>query len=574
MQPFYGSMWRREMQDLIKIFKNWRVILLMVFLLFAVIAIRPVPWNEGVVIRAVTLNSSASDAGMQNPKPNTGPLGFEHIIAVNNLKITSLEDYYRATGSLKPNQTLRIVTDAAAYVLTVAPLYNETVLDEKELRLVEEFDATANQTLQRLVARPKVKSEIVGVQDIGLRVAPASKSNLRKGLDLAGGSRVLLKPEEAVSAQDLESIIDSLTQRLNVYGLSDVIVRDATDLSGAKFILVEVAGVTEEEVRNIIAKQGKFEAKIANETVFIGGKKDITYVCRTADCSGLDPRSPCRGQQGGWGCGFFFSITLSPEAADRQAAITKTLDVVADGSQRYLEHPLDLYLDDKLVDTLQIAAELKGQAATNIQISGSGIGLTQQEAAATTLQNMKRLQTILITGSLPVKLSIVKMDTVSPILGERFMNNMLLVGLAAFSAVAGVISLRYRNIKVAVPILLAILSEVILILGFAALVGWNLDIAAMAGIVITIGTAVDHLVVITDETQRGEIVYDWKRRLKNAMFIIIGAYLTVVAAMLPLWFAGAGLLKGFAFTTIVGISFGVLIARPAYAAVLQILVKA
>jgi len=73
---------------------------------------------------------------------------------------------------------------------------------------------------------------------------------------------------------------------------------------------------------------------------------------------------------------------------------------------------------------------------------------------------------------------------------------------------------------------------------------------------------------------KGEAFYDWKRRLKNAMFIIFGSYLTVVAGMIPLWFAGAGLLKGFAFTTIVGVSFGVLIARPAYAAILKILLKA
>jgi preprotein translocase subunit SecD len=49
----------------------------------------------------------------------------------------------------------------------------------------------------------------------------------------------------------------------------------------------------------------------------------------------------------------------------------------------------------------------------------------------------------------------------------------------------------------------------------------------------------------------------------------MGAYLTTVAGMVPLWFAGAGLLKGFAFTTIAGISFGVLIARPAYAAIIE-----
>ena len=94
----------------------------------------------------------------------------------------------------------------------------------------------------------------------------------------------------------------------------------------------------------------------------------------------------------------------------------------------------------------------------------------------------------------------------------------------------------------------------------------------MAAIIIVIGTAVDHLVVITDETVKGEVsATDWKVRLKNALFIIFGAYFTAVASMTPLLWAGAGLLKGFALTTIAGVSFGVLIARPAYAVVVEML---
>ena len=62
-------------------------------------------------------------------------------------------------------------------------------------------------------------------------------------------------------------------------------------------------------------------------------------------------------------------------------------------------------------------------------------------------------------------------------------------------------------------------------------------------------------------------------RSKAAFFIISGAYLTVSVAMLPLLFAGAGLLKGFALTTLAGITMGVFIARPAFAKVLEILMK-
>ena len=140
-------------------------------------------------------------------------------------------------------------------------------------------------------------------------------------------------------------------------------------------------------------------------------------------------------------------------------------------------------------------------------------------------------------------------------------------------AVITVVLIRYRKVKIVAPIVLTLISEMVLILGFASLVGWNLDLAGIAGILIVAGTGVDHLIIITDETIRGELVYDWKKRIQNAMFIVVGAYLTTMSGMLPLLWAGAGLLKGFALTTIAGISFGVLIARPAYAAVMEILLK-
>ena len=249
------------------------------------------------------------------------------------------------------------------------------------------------------------------------------------------------------------------------------------------------------------------------------------------------------------------------------------MTVVAEDGGNYLSKDLLLYLDDKEVDSLRIGAELKGRATTNIQISGSGTGSTQQEGITNTLQNMKRLQTIIITGSLPVKLEVAKMDTISPTLGQEFLDNILLVGGLAILAVIVVVLLRYRRIKIIIPMVATLFSELVLILGFASLVGWNLDLAAIAGIIIVIGTGVDHLIVITDETLGREVVYDWKKRIKNAMFIVMGAYLTTMAGMLPLLWAGAGLLKGFALTTIAGISFGVLVARPAYAAVVEILLR-
>lgn len=525
-------------RQLKNIITNWRVLLLLAFLVCSLIAIRPqVFGNDGVTIRSVVTNSSAANAGIENPSAKLTPLAKERIISIDGTAVINSQDFFTQTNNLQPNQTLRIETNKGIYTLLVTP-------------------------------------DLSGNIDLGLQVYDAPSSNLRKGLDLEGGTRALLKPQKAISQQDLETTIDSLKERLNIYGLSDLVIRPAKDLAGDDFILIEIAGVTSEEVQELLARQGKFEAAIANETVFFGGKKDITYVCRSADCSGIDPNRACtRLQDGGNACSFFFAITLTPEAAERQAQLTEKLDVVTDEGGRYLSEDLILFLDDVEVDRLRIGAELRGRATVNIQISGSGSGRTEQEAVTNTLANMKKLQTIIITGSLPVKLEVLKLDTISPSLGKEFLNNIFLVGALVILAVISVVSIRYRKIKIVAPIIGILLSEVVLILGFASLVGWNLDLAAIAGIILVVGTGVDHLIIITDETLKGEVIHNWKKRIKAAMFIVFGAYLTTLAGMFPLLWAGAGVVKGFALTTIAGISFGVLIARPAFAVIIEKLLQ-
>ncbi|MBT3814927.1 hypothetical protein HOE37_00380 [Candidatus Woesearchaeota archaeon] len=519
------------------IFTNWRVIFLIIFLIFSVFAIKPqILGNEGVAIKNIAQNSSAEFAGLESPSSNLPPLSKERILSINGETVKSPDNYYEIVSALKEDRTVIVKTNKGKYDLLT-------------------------------------KTNEAGVVDLGMTVFEIPSSNLKKGLDLEGGTRVLLKPEGEVSEEDLETTLDNLKERLNAYGLSDVVIRTVSDLEGDDYILIEIAGGNEGDVEQL-KEQGKFEAKIGNSTVFFGGKKDITYVCKSTDCSGIDPRVGCYEVTEGYACGFYFGITLTEEAAERQAKATDLLTVLTgESGGTYLSDDIVLYLDDNEVDRLRIGADLKGKATTNIQISGSGSGPTEIDALNNALDNMKRLQTIIITGSLPVKLNIVKMDNISPSLGKEFLNNIIFVGLLAILAVVTVVLIRYRKIKVVIPMVLTMVSEIVLILGFAALVGWNLDLAAIAGIIIVAGTGVDHLIVITDETLKGEVISDWKKRIKNAMFIVVGAYLTTCAGMLPLWFAGAGLLKGFAFTTIIGISFGVLIARPAYATMIEHLLK-
>lgn len=522
-----------------KIFTNWRVLLLITFLVLSALAIKPAIFGvQGVEIYSLQPNSSVVDAGLVNPSAKVTPTARERILSVNGAETTTVEDYYSAVSELKANRTVRIQTNKQLYTILTA--------------------------------------ETAGPVDLGLKVKEASFSNLRMGLDLEGGTRVLLQPAGEISEEDLDTTVDSLKERLNVYGLRDIIVRSASDLAGNDFILIEIAGVTEDEIQELLAKQGKFEAKIGNETVFFGGEKDITYVCRSADCSGIDPYAGCSpfGAGQGYGCRFAFQISLSPEAAQHHAKITKSLKTVSEPGSCYLSEDLALYLDDVEVDRLRVGCELKGSTTTDIQISGSGAGLTQADAVNDALQNMKKLQTVLLTGSLPVKLEVVKMDTISPTLGKEFLDNVILVGVLALVAVAGVVLVRYKKVVIIFPMVLVMLSELVLILGFAALAKWNLDLSSIAGLIVVVGTGMNHFIVITDETLRKEAeTLDWKTRIKNALFIIMGAYIINLGSLIPLFWAGAGLLKGFALTTIVGMSVGVLIARPTYAAIIEILLK-
>ena len=276
------------MSKIRKIFTNWRVLLLITFLVISVLSIKPQIFGaEGVEIHSMQANSSLAQAGLIIPA-EVQPTARERILSVNDIPTPTVDEYYAVQAQLHPNMTVRIQTDKQSYTILTSAGTDEKV-------------------------------------DLGAKVREASSSNLRMGLDLEGGTRILLQPVGEISAEDLETTVNSLKERLNVYGLRDIMVRSASDLEGNDFILIEIAGVTEDEIQELLAKQGKFEAKIGNETVFFGGKKDITYVCRSADCSGIDPRAGCSRAQDVYHCRFFFQITLSPEAAQHHADITRNL---------------------------------------------------------------------------------------------------------------------------------------------------------------------------------------------------------------------------------------------------------
>ncbi len=503
-------------------FFNWKVNLLLVILVLMILAINPNPFAEGFEVSFV--RGEVAERGLK-----TGDI----VKSVNGKSFDTLAGFYDIIDPFSgKNETVVIVTDKGeiAYLASEKP--------QIELKKIQ-------------------------------------TSNIELGLDLSGGTRILLRPdtEDAITGQQITDIIQILNNRLNTYGLGDLLIREASDGKGNSLILVELSGVSKEEVEELVAQQGVFEAKIGDETVFQGSEKDVTFVCRNdGTCSGIRQCQQISEQE--YACTFEFAISLSAEAAQQHADITKDIpvNISVDSTQRYLAEPLDLYLDGQLVDSLQISEGLKGIATTAISISGSGFGIDEQSAYDEALNEMNRLQTVLITGSLPFKLKIEKLDNISSFIGEGFIRNALLVGILSFVAVALIMFLRYRKFRIILPVLFTLISEILITLGCVALFGqffsWKLDLAGIAGLIATVGTGVNDQVLLLDEiTGKHQRELSWKERFRRAWGIIFSANGTTTVAMLPLITAGAGLLRGFALTTIFGIAIGVFVTRPAFASV-------
>lgn len=497
---------------------TWKIWLLIAVLILSLLSIAP--WGylkSGALIKSVEKNSTAHNEGLVS-----GII----IKSINGQEVTNSQDYSNVINNLFQENTTEV----------------------------------------KLIIKSESKDFIIyATHAPEITVSDIPTSKIKTGLDLSGGARALVKPEKQLSSQEMSDLIAVTNTRLNVFGISDVSVRPVTDLSGNTFMMVEVAGATPADLKSLVSQQGKFEAKIGNETVFIGGERDITYVARTGQEAGI--YGDCPQTADGYVCQFRFAITLSDLAAKRHAEITGKLGINA-SNPGYLDKPLDLYVDDSLIDTLLISEELKGRETTQISVQGSGTGSTLEDAYKSAQASMKKLQTVLITGSLPYKLEIVKLDTISPTLGKEFTKNMIYLALISFLGVSIVIFIKYRKWKITGAVILTMFSEAVITLGIAAFINWNLDAPGIAGIIAGMGTGVNDQIVLIDESV-SNIKETLKERIKRAFFIIIGAFFTIVAAMLPLFWAGAGMLKGFAFTTIITVTIGILVTRPAFSDILK-----
>ncbi len=349
-----------------------------------------------------------------------------------------------------------------------------------------------------------------------------------------------------VSPQTTKETRRIIENKLNYLGLQDIKVR----VWGEDYIMVDMAGKSLEEARGIVSKPGKFEIKIK-----MGSEEgaEAVFVVSGAEISRVDPPSNPPGQN--WGVPFEFTdegarvfsqMCIEYGAADPDDTVRE-------------EHKVAMYLDDVEVFSAPIASEL----AANIR---NGTYQGHQVAITGDYEKARELEIHLRAGALPVKPEIVGEGETPPELGKQFMRQVIQAIIGAILGVALIIYVRYRYPRIVFPLLACAFSETFIVLGFAALIGHQLDLPSLAGVIATLGTGVDQMVIITDEVIRGEVrrMGGLLQRVGRAFSIIFVSAATTVIAMTPLAYMQLGVLRGFAIITIAGIFIGIFITRPAY----------
>lgn len=197
----------------------------------------------------------------------------------------------------------------------------------------------------------------------------------------------------------------------------------------------------------------------------------------------------------------------------------------------------------------------------------------------TARKDLEELAILLESGSLPTPVKSISKETISPSLSESFRSNIVLMGIIALIMITLMVFIRYHNPLLSLPMIFESVAELIMMIAILIVLKVPLDLAAFAGLIASLGTGIDSQIVMADEMLRKdkEINESLIKRAKDAFFIITTSVLTVVAVMGPIafgatYFPGISKLYGFAVTTMIGAFIGIMIARPAFAKLLEMIV--
>lgn len=353
---------------------------------------------------------------------------------------------------------------------------------------------------------------------------------ISKGLDLVGGSSItyVAEPDENAENFDMATALDTvesmLRQRLDTLGYTEATIAKM----GTDRIRVEIPGIDDpEDALKKLGSTAKLEFLDSSGNVILEGKDVKEAVANYGQTS-----------ESSMGSQYYVSLTFNDSGRQKFADATEEMAKLASSSKNYI----DIELDGENISRASVSYRIDSDSC---MISGN---FSKDEAVY--------LAELISSGQLPVVLREIELRYVGPTLGSEALASSIKAGLIGTLIVMLFMILVYRlpGLVSAIALVSYISIFAILIIVFKV----NLSLPGIAGIILTIGMAVDSNVVIyerikeelnTGKSTRAAV----KSGFSRAFSAILDSNVTTIIASIVLWYFGTGAVRGFAITLFIGV---------------------
>lgn len=366
--------------------------------------------------------------------------------------------------------------------------------------------------------------EIVTASAVKFKYGKGAAANIKLGLDLAGGVSITYEANKAnPSSTEMNDTVYKLQKRVENYSTESEVRQEGTNR-----ITVDIPGVTNaNEILEALGKAGAIEFVDPNGEVVIDGSDIANAQAATiqAQTTGLNE--------------YVVQLELNKAGTKKFAKAT----------EKFVGQPISIIYDGNTIsDPIVNEAITSGEA----QISGQK---TYEEA--------EELASTIRIGALPLELYEVQSNTVGAKLGAEALRTSLIAGAIGFILVVVFMCAYYRIPGLAASIALTL--YVALMLVSLNVLDVTLTLPGIAGIILSVGMAVDANVIIfqriREELADGKTILSaMKVGFDKALSAIIDGNVTTLIAAIVLWVKGSGTVKGFAQTLFIGIILSMITA--------------
>ena len=377
---------------------------------------------------------------------------------------------------------------------------------------------------------------LVGIGGVG-----PIKDDIKLGLDISGGVYVVLEAQTDLRGAELKGLMEQtqavIEERVNEMGLSEPVIT----IEGENRIRVELPGV--EDPESAIETIGT-----TAQLTFISGTGEVILDGSMVEDSGVSIDQELGGYQ--------VSLKFTSEGA---VAFEQATKAAVEGTVQGELYPgmtglnqIGILLDGRIISNPVPKTTISGGQAV---ITGGRGGFSQDEAI--------ELAMLIRAGALPAELKEVETSSIGATLGMGALMDSLKAGIIGIILVIIVIFIMYRMMGLGAN--LALMLYIPLLFWVIILFGGVLTLPGIAGIILSIGMAVDANVIIfariKEEVAEGKTIrVAVSSGFKRAMGTIVDSQLTTLIAGIVLYQFGTGPVKGFAMTLMIGIIIGLFTA--------------